>query len=466
MKIPRNSNHGNSLCSSIVFVVCCLLLTSLLLPKIARQRAAARASVCADNLKQLGLAIHNYHAAYRQLPQGTGGTVGADDEKLNNAGRLGPLVGILPFIEEQQLWETISNPYISPKTKDSFPPMGPVPWYDASVYQPWGQSPSTYQCPDNAPQVNEVPKQQVVYTLTVPGSGNVGVMANYVACYGDGTLNAGKLLDQRDVDAMRQSRASNRGMFQASQQTKFRDILDGLSNTLMFSETVSSVEGKRGISGIAKDIANLSENPSLCLAAAKDPVTKWWPQGRGSRWSDGLLATSGFQTVLPPNSPSCTSEAGIFDSVVAASSRHDGGVHVLMGDGAVKFVTNQIDCGDSTMPGVAVGRTGKSAPGAPSPYGVWGALGSRASKEIIEEQFDQPPMGDIRDRFIAKPAAETSRWTSKDGKQTLSASFVRIIDKKTIELKSASGTLHQVPLNTLSDKDIYRAVELDLMDAH
>ncbi len=69
------------------------------------------------------------------------------------------------------------------------------------------------------------------------------------------------------------------------------------------------------------------------------------------------------------------------------SSRHQGGAHVLMGDGSVRFVTDSIDTGYSSATGVALGRAGASAPGNKSPYGLWGALGTRASKETIDADF-------------------------------------------------------------------------------
>ncbi|TWU46096.1 hypothetical protein Poly51_54910 [Rubripirellula tenax] len=66
------------------------------------------------------------------------------------------------------------------------------------------------------------------------------------------------------------------------------------------------------------------------------------------------------------------------------SSRHSGGVHVLMGDGAVKFITDSIEAGSRNAGMVWNGATGigPRAPGKESPYGLWGALGTRANKEI------------------------------------------------------------------------------------
>lgn len=60
-----------------------------------------------------------------------------------------------------------------------------------------------------------------------------------------------------------------------------------------------------------------------------------------------------------------------------------------MADGAVVFVTDSIEAGDSTIGTVRRGATGVRAPGSESPYGLWGALGTKASKEVIEEQLNQ-----------------------------------------------------------------------------
>ena len=95
------------------------------------------------------------------------------------------------------------------------------------------------------------------------------------------------------------------------------------------------------------------------------------------RWCDGRPVFTAFTTVLPPNSPSCIPtldwwEWGIF----TPSSNHDGGVNGLMGDGSVRMFTDQINTGDLSLPEVVAG---------PSPYGVWGAMGSRAGGELLRE---------------------------------------------------------------------------------
>jgi prepilin-type processing-associated H-X9-DG protein len=460
-----NDNSIQSPLNAVVFLLCAALIAALMIPTIALHRAAARADGCLANLQQLGLGLHNYHSAYKQLPNVCGGTTGGENDESSNQGRLSGLVGLLPFVEQQRLWEQISNPYMAKPSGQQFPPMGPAPWYDANIYQPWSRSPELYRCPEQQGKPQPAAKPKVVYTLKVADEVGMGLTTNYVFNLGDGTHNIGESADPRDPQAARASRASQRGMFVPGRTMKFRDMLDGLSNTFMMSETRASVK-RTPTTGITKNVVGLSDDPSLCLAAAKAADAQWLEFGRGSRWCDGALPITGFQTVLPPNSPSCTSDQGMLDGVISASSAHDGGVHVLFGDGSTAFIADSIESGDPTVAGVHLEGRGVSAPGSRSPYGLWGALGSRASKEVIDMV---PRLPNRRGRIAfgqRDDAAKDnySRWTDKQGEVTLSAKFVRIIDKKTIELEDAAGTLHQVPLNTLRDKDIFRAVSLDLLE--
>ena len=93
-----------------------------------------------------------------------------------------------------------------------------------------------------------------------------------------------------------------------------------------------------------------------------------------------------MNTILPPNSVLCF--AGGFDSdgIAPPSSRHQGGAHILLADGAVTFITDSVDAGGD-VGGVWLNGTGPRAPGSASPYGLWGALGTRANKEVISEEF-------------------------------------------------------------------------------
>jgi prepilin-type processing-associated H-X9-DG protein len=110
------------------------------------------------------------------------------------------------------------------------------------------------------------------------------------------------------------------------------------------------------------------------------------------KWAYGRIFFSGMNTILPPNREVCmqgtTGNIVHFEGVCPPSSRHQGGCHVLMGDGAIKFITDSIEAGNSGSAQVRVlPGTTFLQPGSLSPFGLWGALGTRASKEVIEEEF-------------------------------------------------------------------------------
>jgi hypothetical protein len=139
--------------------------------------------------------------------------------------------------------------------------------------------------------------------------------------------------------------------------------------------------------GIATNVApNNWQNysPANCMArmGPNDRLTGGTADWRGMRWADGGITYTGFNTLTPPNSPACIWGGGDADGgSLSPSSMHPGGVHVVMGDASVRFITDAIDTGNLAATwqtfngGVAAG---------PSPYGVWGALGSRNGGEGIK----------------------------------------------------------------------------------
>ena len=421
IRVPRD-RKGFTLVELLVVIAIIGVLVGLLLPAVQAAREAARRMSCSNNFKQIGLAIHNYHSTYKQLPKhGTGNTRNPGQGagwNTNNTGRnfLSFLVPILPFCEQQALWEKISNPSMEvvPGTtmpgnvvNGMWPAMGPSPW--RTSYVPWMTQVPTYRCPSDP-------------AYSPPGLART----NYAACIGDAidrsrdggknefgfksnSNNNGNKLKDLNWMATR-ARASMRGFFWPRHDSKFRDVLDGLSNTIAAAEICTSLQQREINADFARTGNGPASNPSLCKNNVNiDPTRpQFWgasanvstggTQMRGVRWADFRSHYTGMQTILPPNSPNCHLSGGgdYNETIMTAGSRHQGGAHVLMGDGAVVFMTESVEAGDASAPPIERGSGGSpgwmgplTAPGQKSPYGLWGALGTRAVGETIEEQLNQ-----------------------------------------------------------------------------
>jgi len=411
--------QGFTLVELLVVIAIIGVLVGLLLPAVQAAREAARRMSCSNNFKQLGLAMHNYHSAYKQLPTHMGGTSystpgtssnGAIDFRPptgHNRLFLGALVGLTPFMEQQALWEQISNPYqsvVNGTVVGIFQSMGPRP--DKGLGGANGHATSPY-----TPWMTEIP------TLRCPSDPGVGLPArgrtNYAVCIGDSSRfsNNGPRNPFAAVSTgrSRHSRASQRGVFVPRKiETKFRDILDGLSNTIAMGEIVTDI-GDRDVrthacrlnqsggirpwgAGAALHCEQFKDpsRPRFWLATA--PLTGGTQAKRGYAWAMGSPFWTSFNTILPPNREQVTWAGVHSEGIFPPGSRHQGGCHVLMSDGAVVFMTDSVEAGDSYSAQVVVGTpggVGGLAPGSASPFGLWGALGTRASSETIEEQLNQ-----------------------------------------------------------------------------
>ncbi|TWT80332.1 hypothetical protein CA13_17450 [Planctomycetes bacterium CA13] len=399
MNLKNPPRRAFTLVELLVVIAIIGVLVGLLLPAVQAAREAARRMSCSNNVKQLGLAFHNYHSAYNKLPMQLGGTY--QYGKLNAPGvnsggtyrisgqgnnrfRLSYLIPLLPFFEQQAMWEQISNPLADGVPTDPWPAMGPAPW--TTGYTPWMTDIPTLRCPSD-PGV---------------GAGTMG-RANYGVCIGDAThrVDTGIINftnNQWSTGIEADAMGSCRGMFINRRYTSFRDTLDGLANTIMAAELATDLGDRdtRTAPRSSNDWGAMHGGTLPCEGYV-DPLRPqfWSPtannvmsgnQTRGGRWADGAPIYTSFVTILPPNSPVCLGGGDSSSGEIGASSRHQGGVHVLMGDGAVKFITESIESGNKNSPKVRYGN-GYPQPGNASPFGLWGSLGTRASKETIESEF-------------------------------------------------------------------------------
>jgi type II secretory pathway pseudopilin PulG len=303
------------------------ILIALLLPAVQAAREAARRSSCSNNLRQLGIAIHNYEDIYKRLPRGGGGPWYGRPQEFSG------LVGMLPFVEQKPLYDLwAATAY---------------PWsWDNGARQTTSQVP-VLLCPSDEVKVHQW-AENVAHR-------------HYFFCYGTTIQN----YDQ-----------PSNGMFGADYTwsgpvpyRKLADITDGTSNTIAMSERAARPDTRRLIGNLAWNSTN---DPATCLSlvvgqdyAPSAYLTSW---SAGSLWAFGHPHWNGFITVIPPNGPSCSNwgddNMSQANGIFTASSRHPGGVQGLMADASVRFIPNTIN-----------------AIGGDSGYGVWGALGTRANNE-------------------------------------------------------------------------------------
>jgi prepilin-type N-terminal cleavage/methylation domain-containing protein len=321
----RRKRIGFTLVELLVVIAIIGILVGLLLPAVQAAREAARRMQCSNNIRQWGLALHNYESAFRSFPMG----------------RIDPAAGgyrwsfqasALPYIEQGNLFNGIdfANP--------------------ASINDPRVTNVSfpANLCPSDTDQMTNAadPQNEV-------GKGRT----NYRACGGSDT---GWMLSGSIIN-IAASPERNDGIFLTNQKVGLRDITDGTSNTALLSEAIlgDGSQAKISIPGDYFKVGYSVSDPAaptrqLLYEACRDLVptaaTEQWSYA-GRYWYVGNYATARYNHVMPPNTKSCvTSGPGALNvrmnykgAATTASSRHTGGVSVATADSAVHFISNGVD---------------------------------------------------------------------------------------------------------------------------
>jgi prepilin-type N-terminal cleavage/methylation domain-containing protein/prepilin-type processing-associated H-X9-DG protein len=345
MSFHFRSRSAFTLVELLVVIAIIGILVGLLLPAVQAAREAARRMQCSNNLKQLGLSLHNYESSYKRFPAANSGS-GCRNSSVcptNTTGRarISGHVFLLPFFEQTATYQLYNS-------------ANSAAW-SGNAY--WSPQIPTLVCPSD---VQFRPVANVAIT-------------NYNFCGGD----AATLMCSVDELGDRRNCRNPRGIFGEYSFARIGDLTDGTSNTIAMSEHTTP-SGPNSLGRAAIVGGGATDSPASCRARFVNnqytvPVNTD-VGARGGRWSDGAALFTRFNTMVPPNGPSCMeADNHWLGGMYAASSRHTGGVNAALGDGSVRFISQSIDAGNQ---GIRESLNGLS------PYGVWGALGSKSGGEV------------------------------------------------------------------------------------
>jgi prepilin-type N-terminal cleavage/methylation domain-containing protein/prepilin-type processing-associated H-X9-DG protein len=321
------AGRGFTLIELLVVIAIIAVLIALLLPAVQAAREAARRAQCVNNLKQIGIAVLNYHDINSGLPP----------TSVDTPNDFSMKVRILPFIEQGIIYNAFNMFFIG---------ADPTNW-TAHVAQI-----NTLNCPSdgNIPSVlkpNPVTPSISVLLGYTSYPNNIGTVYTNNGGYFDGP-------------------AYKMGDTAHSRPLSLASITDGTSNTVIFSEFVRGRGGSQQdglhqiyVANVALPTTNTYQNPDTafvqgCLSST---TRFYWDSTTGSptiadRKGEAYYRKNsgeggGYSHIMPPNSKACfwkgEDQTHTFETMVCASSYHPGGVNVLMLDGSVHFVKNSVN---------------------------------------------------------------------------------------------------------------------------
>ena len=332
-RVTSKSRSGFTLVELLVVIAVIGILISLLLPAVQSAREAARRMQCSNNLKQFGLAFHNYHSALNCFPG-----LGADSATTYSV-----QARLTPFMERQEIHAMIDfeKPIMHGTGHSAIFNPTIIPWAKASA--------PFFRCPSDS-AAKEIPSDLAVGENFAP--------INYVVCTGDGLAKPGDYsATMPGYDGVKTN-----GLFHFTSAYNIAAVTDGTSNTMMMSES-SIGDGSAKMPGSELSLADYKKQKQQRILygqlsgsghlAASDPVTleaglnppAYWLTNRCTTWMIGRFHYTTYGAFLLPNSDTPSAwymNGGHF----SAQSYHPGGVHVLLVDGSARFVPNTVsyDC--------------------------------------------------------------------------------------------------------------------------
>jgi prepilin-type N-terminal cleavage/methylation domain-containing protein/prepilin-type processing-associated H-X9-DG protein len=341
---------GFTLIELLVVIAIIAVLIALLLPAVQAAREAARRAQCVNNLKQIGLAMHNYHSVNDCFPSGGLPTTNSNGTARPENGSFSAHARMLGYLEQQALYNAI-NFGLSIKS-------------DANGFATNSTATKTrifaFLCPTCvAPAWTDTESSNQGGPFTAPGN-------HYFASYGAGI---------EWVAQPQRAGGPPNGVFQVTgPPIGIAQITDGTSNTIAFGEWKTG-SGNTGTVTIPTDIIFLGSLPAgasratagtevmpglntpgfqawmaACNNAAKAPYPSNWSftPALGETWAHGLVGYTMGTTLLPPNPKFTNCSAGGANTLDAPGmfnmcSFHPGGANMLMCDGSVKFLKDSVN---------------------------------------------------------------------------------------------------------------------------
>ncbi len=390
--MKTRERRGFTLIELLVVIAIIAVLIALLLPAVQAAREAARRAQCSNNLKQIGLAMHNYHSSNDKFPQGMsqsahdlGYALAGQSSPYTTWGEWSAQAEMLPYLEQAPVYSAINfcfgmtygyggacnltastrviNVFCCPS--DNNVAFGGAPSSSETLYTNWGYA-------GWGPNINSY--RGSLGTTTAANLTGLGYPAG--------------MPDPFNFSGGASCTSNTTGLFTYWNCYGIRDCLDGTSNTVAFAEglvgdATNPLPSHRNnaIMGVtAAATAEAFDASALSwqnvIVPALNACTVAYQAGganfrgdTGLRWGYGSTAYTLFQTVVPPNSKqypwnTCEDQCGGYCNInagtfVNAQSNHPGGVNVMLADGSVRFIKDSI-----------------------SPQ-TWMALGTRANGEVI-----------------------------------------------------------------------------------